>query len=599
MYKVYGYIFCDGQHGSNHILCRIGIMINKETIYYGIFRRIFFLFFILAVPCTAFSINEYSSMYGKDSLSTLASIKGADMTFYELFSDNYGKDKDKAVEYASIFLGRMDTSAVHPVIARVACFISDYYEKDVFLFSKAIFWKERALYNFSVLKDDANVAKAEYSLAKLYYKKGQYHRTLEYATEALAYFSDQEESDENFEYKLDCYNLLGAVYFICKDYKKSDYYVRLYVEGSRRSSDKTRMAFALNNSAVFPNSAQDSVKTRNLISEAIELCRQEKDTFLLCKMYLNITACYINSRNMQLAWKFLKDAYPLLKTIEDKGQYYYFEGLLYYLSGQYDEAVASINKSVENYSKGEFDTALQRCYSFLDGVYQIKGDTILAYRALKSYNEVRERLGMEEVFLELFHSQNELIDRREAEKDVRKREALILYSLGIFVLLGIILYMVSYMRKKQKKSKEEMRSKNEILEIKKMQEYQNRMVTDNVIEDLKKLNSEIKETSIRNRISRICSELEGADNDQWNEISQYVPEFNSAFFQRLVADFPDLTVNERRLCALLNLNMSSKEISEITRQSPNSIKIARYRLRTKFNLTGEDTSLQEFLSKYN
>lgn len=49
----------------------------------------------------------------------------------------------------------------------------------------------------------------------------------------------------------------------------------------------------------------------------------------------------------------------------------------------------------------------------------------------------------------------------------------------------------------------------------------------------------------------------------------------------------------------LNMNLTTKEISEITRQSPHSINIARARLRSKFNLTGKETSLQEFLSRYN
>jgi len=47
------------------------------------------------------------------------------------------------------------------------------------------------------------------------------------------------------------------------------------------------------------------------------------------------------------------------------------------------------------------------------------------------------------------------------------------------------------------------------------------------------------------------------------------------------------------------MNLTTKEISEITRQSPHSINIARARLRSKFNLTGKETSLQEFLSRYN
>ena len=89
------------------------------------------------------------------------------------------------------------------------------------------------------------------------------------------------------------------------------------------------------------------------------------------------------------------------------------------------------------------------------------------------------------------------------------------------------------------------------------------------------------------------------EGDLWEEISQYIPEFNSEFFQRLTQDFPTLSVNERRLCAFLNLNLSTKEISEITRQSPHSINIARGRLRKKLGLTGSELSIQEFLTKYN
>lgn len=70
-------------------------------------------------------------------------------------------------------------------------------------------------------------------------------------------------------------------------------------------------------------------------------------------------------------------------------------------------------------------------------------------------------------------------------------------------------------------------------------------------------------------------------------------------YKKLIKEFPDLTVNERRLCALLSINMSTKEISDITRQSAHSINMARSRLRKKFGLTNRQASIQEFLQKYN
>ena len=68
------------------------------------------------------------------------------------------------------------------------------------------------------------------------------------------------------------------------------------------------------------------------------------------------------------------------------------------------------------------------------------------------------------------------------------------------------------------------------------------------------------------------------------------------FYKRLMEQFPDLTPGERKLCALLRLNVSSKDIAAITFQNPQSVDMARYRLRKKLNLTGED-NLVDFLTK--
>ena len=132
-----------------------------------------------------------------------------------------------------------------------------------------------------------------------------------------------------------------------------------------------------------------------------------------------------------------------------------------------------------------------------------------------------------------------------------------------------------------------------------MEEYKVDRMRADVIEQLNHLKPLIKEKEVRNQINQICNEIENSKGgDLWEEISAYIPEFNREFSQRLVQDFPTLSVNERRLCAFLNMNLSTKEISEITKQSPHSINIARGRLRKKLGLTGQDLSIQEFLTRY-
>ena len=85
-----------------------------------------------------------------------------------------------------------------------------------------------------------------------------------------------------------------------------------------------------------------------------------------------------------------------------------------------------------------------------------------------------------------------------------------------------------------------------------------------------------------------------SEDDTWNEFEMRFKEIHEDFYTQLGQLFPNLTPNELRLCAFLKLNLSTKEISSITYQSPESIKTARYRLRKKLNLD-RDSNLTSFL----
>lgn len=75
---------------------------------------------------------------------------------------------------------------------------------------------------------------------------------------------------------------------------------------------------------------------------------------------------------------------------------------------------------------------------------------------------------------------------------------------------------------------------------------------------------------------------------------KFHPEYKE-FISRLEKINPDLTLNEKRICIFLKLNMNSREISGVTGQSVHSINVARTRLRKKLNLTNTDADLAEFL----
>lgn len=83
-------------------------------------------------------------------------------------------------------------------------------------------------------------------------------------------------------------------------------------------------------------------------------------------------------------------------------------------------------------------------------------------------------------------------------------------------------------------------------------------------------------------------------NKLWKEFEARYMDVHKDFHHRLTTRYSNLTANERRLCAFIVLNLSTKDISSITYQSLHSIKIARYRLRKKLGLD-KNENLTAFL----
>ncbi len=82
----------------------------------------------------------------------------------------------------------------------------------------------------------------------------------------------------------------------------------------------------------------------------------------------------------------------------------------------------------------------------------------------------------------------------------------------------------------------------------------------------------------------------------WKEFELRFGQVHKSFYQNLSKRFPDLSPNEKKLCAFLRLNMTTKDIALLTFKSVNTINQARKRLRKKMNLSPNE-NLITFLSE--
>jgi DNA-binding CsgD family transcriptional regulator len=91
-------------------------------------------------------------------------------------------------------------------------------------------------------------------------------------------------------------------------------------------------------------------------------------------------------------------------------------------------------------------------------------------------------------------------------------------------------------------------------------------------------------------------ELNFKKDEDWKQFEHFFSQVHGSFYDGLKRILPDISAGEQRLCALLKLNIESKEIARVLGITPDSLRIARYRLRKRLGLEG-DQSLSQFLGE--
>ncbi len=99
-------------------------------------------------------------------------------------------------------------------------------------------------------------------------------------------------------------------------------------------------------------------------------------------------------------------------------------------------------------------------------------------------------------------------------------------------------------------------------------------------------------------IDRTIALLKGQEDDeQWHEFESRFERVHIGFLKNLQKKYPTLSLTEKRLCAFLRLNMTTKEIANIMHVSSRAVEQSRYRLRKKLGLDKKQ-DLNNFLCQF-
>ncbi len=485
---------------------------------------------------------------------------------------------------------------------------------------------KKSLTNYINNKDSIGQFNTYIKMGFLYERISNYNKSVENYYEAYKIAKEQ----KNKLNLADAYNRLGNLYILDKEYNKAYDYFTKSANIQKELGNQKGIAATYNNIGEVYRYKGEYDKAIEYYQKAIPINTKMDNKQWLAINYENIGTIHHKKGDLKQAYDYYLKALDYAKQINDKigitsisnniGRLYYdryeLKKALEYLNIAYNEA---FNISSPEYIK---DAAKN-----LSDVYYTMGDYKKAYAYfqiyIRNYDKIKQASESRKISqLETDHR----LDKKDKEIQILEQKnensKLQMYVLILIVVLIIITVLLMYNRIKikHKKTEElhivneqrieaekalaETEIKNIELEKEKLQDdlkYKNKELMNfalhiihkndflvNLKDELKLVKS--KDINTSKQIREILIKINQSQRltEELDKFQENVENANKEFFEKLNKSYPDLTPNEKRLAALLRINLSSKEIASLNNISIKAVEMGRYRLRKKLDLATND-----------
>ncbi|MCY1635478.1 tetratricopeptide repeat protein [Marinifilum sp. D737] len=341
-----------------------------------------------------------------------------------------------------------------------------------------------------------------------------------------------------------------------------------------------------------------------------------KCIYYLSKSQLNLyfdknpRAAYLNLKKADKFCSTLKST--ALSTYINKayGDYYLMKDSLFQAKRHFSNAWAKRNSLLMLVERSNIAQSLSKVYKSLN-----QADS--AYIYLQKADSINKKIHHREDVLMLYQKDNDfkVLQAKKQQKALAKENKklfdriLFIRAFYIILCISLIGLLVIYMKKRTRKLKTEIQIKESAQEKLKQQNQIDKTTIEKNNELLK-----IKEETIEQLKEKLANnptafttekevnELEAllsaklTTEEDWDNYLQLFTKKNPNFIPTLKIRYQNLSRNEIKIFTLIKLGLTTREMSGILMISPSSVNTARYRLRKKLKLEG-DQKLEDIIAE--
>jgi tetratricopeptide (TPR) repeat protein len=483
---------------------------------------------------------------------------------------------------------------------------------------------------YQALTQNINQAKSSgnnIAFTKSNIRLGEYYAVSGLYIEAISQYKTALESIDKSSISpmlVDLKNDIGKVYMEMNNYKAAIIFFEEALENATKINYPKGKAIAQGSIGTMFEKQGKYVQALDYQKESLAIFEFLNDSLGIAMINENIGSIYEDLANYPLAYSYFKNSYQLLLGSHSRAEAHVLNNIgdVHRKSGDYTKALMYTQQSLDLSLAMQDNHLIESAYKDLSKTYALKGNYQKAFQNRLESDMYREKALKHQNLNQI----NALQTAYQAEKretqiqllqhqnEVSKANVTLLLVISVSAVIVFVVVFIYYNKKRKHKQKildYKQRTLRAELEKKEIEEknlqrdiqlkttalsryslhlsQKNKILSD-LSQTLKQV-SKRKNIDINTKINEITKEIDFnlKQENEWEEFKVFFKEIHPDFVKKLSGISQDkLSPSELKLGILLRLNMSSKEIASILRVTPDSVRVARYRLRKKLPIDAKE-----------